>query len=205
MTTTAIDYYFDFSSPYGYLGSSRIQALAAKHKLQLNWHPILLGAVFKVSNQAPLTSFPLKGDYALMDFARSAREHNTPYNPPDPFPVAAVAASRAFYWINENTDANIANISDSFVHAVFKAYYVDGRDISKPDVLSGIADTLGLDTALLAEALGQQAVKDRLKKAVDDAIARGVFGSPMMFYGEEPFWGNDRLEQLERWIETGGW
>jgi len=106
----AIDYYFDFSSPYGYLGSKRVEAIASKHGLAVNWHPILLGAVFKVSGQAPLTTFPLKGDYALMDFERSAREHNTPYNAPKPFPIAAVAASRAFYWMNEHTDANIANI-----------------------------------------------------------------------------------------------
>ncbi len=205
MTSKAIDFYFDFSSPYGYLGSTRIEAVAAKHDLAVNWHPILLGAVFKVSKQAPLTSFPLKGDYALMDFARSAREYNTPYTPPDPFPVAAVAVSRAFYWINENADANIAGLSDRFVHAVFKAYYVDGHNISKPDVLGDIATSLGLDTTVLTEALGQQAVKDRLKQAVDDAIARGVFGSPMMFIDQEPFWGNDRMEQLERWIEKGGW
>lgn len=201
----AIDFYFDFSSPYGYLGSKRIEAIASKHDLTINWHPILLGAVFKVSGQAPLTTFPLKGEYALMDFERSAREHNTPYNPPNPFPIAAVAASRAFYWINENPDAAIAAKASDFVHQVFAAYYVEQQDISKPDALTAIITKLGLDADTLVDALGQQAVKERLKKAVDDAIARGVFGSPMMYYDNEPFWGNDRLEQLERWIEKNGW
>lgn len=205
MINKAIDFYFDFSSPYGYLASTRIEAIAAKHQLVVNWHPILLGAIFKVSKQAPLTSFPLKGDYSLKDFERSAREHQTPYNPPNPFPVAAIAVSRAFYWIHENTNPEISSLSDRFVHAVFKAYYVDGHDISKPDVVANIASSLGLDTAVLAEALGQQVVKDRLKQAVDDAITRGVFGSPMMFVDQEPFWGNDRLEQLDRWIQKGGW
>ena len=201
----AIDFYFDFSSPYGYLGSKRIEAMASKHKLTINWHPILLGAVFKVSGQAPLTTFPLKGEYALMDFERSAREHSTPYNLPKPFPIAAVAASRAFYWISENPDAAIAAKASNFVHNVFAAYYVEQQDISKPEVMVAIIAKLGLDTDTLADALGQQVVKDRLKKAVDDAIARGVFGSPMMYYGDEPFWGNDRIEQLERWIEKDGW
>ena len=201
----AIDFYFDFSSPYGYLGSQRIEAIANKHKLTINWHPILLGAVFKVSGQAPLITFPLKGEYSLIDIERSAREHNTPYISPKPFPIGAVAASRAFYWISENPDAAIAAKASDFVHAVFAAYYAEQQDISKPDVLTAIVSKLGLDTDALADALGQQAVKDRLKKAVDDAIARGVFGSPMMVYGDEPFWGNDRLEQLERWIERDGW
>ncbi|MEE9334865.1 MAG: 2-hydroxychromene-2-carboxylate isomerase [Granulosicoccaceae bacterium] len=201
----AIDFYFDFSSPYGYLGSKRIEALASKYELTINWQPILLGAVFKVSGQAPLTTFPLKGEYALMDFERSAREHGTPYKQPKPFPIAAVAASRAFYWISENPDAAIAAKTANFVHAVFAAYYVEQHDISKADVLAAVVNKLGLNSNTLAEALGQQAVKDRLKNAVDDAIARGVFGSPMMYYGDEPFWGNDRIEQLERWIEKDGW
>ena len=200
-----IDFYFDFSSPYGYLGSKRIEAIASKHKLAINWHPILLGAVFKISGQAPLLSFPLKGEYSAMDIERSAREHNTPYHPPKPFPIGAVAASRAFYWINENPDAAIAAKASNFVHNVFAAYYVEQQDISKPEVLAAVIAKLGLDTNTLADALGQQAVKDRLKKAVDDAIARGVFGSPMMYYGDEPFWGNDRMDQLEHWIEKDGW
>ncbi len=203
--TNKIDYYFDFSSPYGYLGSKRIETIAGKHKLAINWHPILLGAVFKVSGQAPLTTFPLKGEYALMDFERSAREHGIPYQAPKTFPIAAVAASRAYYWINENPDTAIAAKATDFVHAVFEAYYTKQQNISKPEVLTAIVNALGLDSNTLAEALGQQPVKDRLKKAVDDAIARGVFGSPMMYYGDEPFWGSDRIDQLENWIEKGGW
>jgi len=66
-----IDFYFDFSSPYGYLGSTRIEAVAQKHNRTVNWHPILLGAIFKVSGQAPLTTYPLKGDYAMRDFDRA--------------------------------------------------------------------------------------------------------------------------------------
>ncbi len=201
----AIDFYFDFSSPYGYLASTRIEGIAAKHGFDVNWHPILLGAVFKVSGQAPLTTIPIKGDYSIMDFDRSARENNTPFNAPDPFPIATVAASRAYYWMNEHADDAISSKADEYLHAMFKAYYVDGHNISKPEVLAAVAGDLGFDTAQLADALGQQAVKDRLKQAVDDAIARGVFGSPMMYVGDEAFWGNDRLEQLDRWLEKGGW
>jgi len=85
--SSSIEFYFDFSSPYGYLGSQRIQAIADKHQRSVDWHPILLGAIFKVSGQAPLTTFPLKGDYAIMDFKRSAREVNLPYSHPEKFPT----------------------------------------------------------------------------------------------------------------------
>jgi len=101
----SIEFYFDFSSPYGYLGSQNIQVLAKKHAMQVDWHPILLGAVFKVSGLAPLLNYPMKGDYALMDFKRSAREVDLPYQHPDNFPIGAVAASRAVWWVKEHSES----------------------------------------------------------------------------------------------------
>jgi 2-hydroxychromene-2-carboxylate isomerase len=70
-----IDFYFDFSSPYGYLAAQKIEALAAKHGREVDWHPVLLGVIFKETGSAPLTMVPLKGDYSRRDFERSARFH----------------------------------------------------------------------------------------------------------------------------------
>jgi len=200
-----LDFYFDFSSPYGYLASTRVEAIAQKHNREVVWHPILLGAVFKVSGQAPLTSYPLKGNYAIHDFDRAAREHKTPYNQPNPFPIGAVAASRTCCWINASEDANVNNKLTPFVHATFKAYYVEGRDISKAEEVLAIAEAVGLDKDALAEGVAEQSIKDALRNNVEQAIERGVFGSPTIVVDDEMFWGNDRLEQVDRWLTSGGW
>ena len=200
-----IEFYFDFSSPYGYLGSQQIKAIAKKHDRKIDWHPVLLGAIFKVSGQAPLTTFPLKGDYAIMDFQRSAREVELPYTHPKKFPIATVAAARAAWWVKENTDANISEKTDDLIQAYFTAYYVDGKDIGDLEVALDVAESVGIDKNTLAAALQEPAVKDRLKTAVNDALEKKVFGSPMMIVDGESFWGNDRIEQLDRWLTRGGW
>jgi len=200
-----IDFYFDFSSPYAYLGSTRIEAVAEKHGRKVNWQPILLGAIFKVSGQAPLISYPLKGDYALHDFNRAARKHNTPYKLPDPFPIGAVAASRTCCWLKASDDASVKAMLIPFVHATFKAYYVDGRNISELDEVLAIAQTVGIDKEALASELSDQNIKDALKKAVERAIEIGVFGAPTNVVDGELFWGSDRIEQIDLWLSRGGW
>jgi len=201
----SIEFYFDFSSPYGYLGSQQIRAVATKHNRQIDWHPILLGAIFKVSGQAPLTTYPLKGEYAVMDFQRSAREVNLAYRQPDKFPVGAVAASRAAWWVKEHTDASIQAKTDQFIDAIFTAYYVNNKDISSPEVVLNIGEDCDIDRAAMETALQDQAVKDRLKTAVENALEKKIFGSPMMIVDGELFWGNDRIEQVDRWLTRGGW
>lgn len=201
----SIDFYFEFSSPFGYLASERIEAIAQKHDYQIIWHPVLLGAIFKITEQRPLTMTPLKGDYSLHDFSRSAREHKLDYTHPDPFPIAAVSACRATLWLRDNNDATIQKCTTDFIRKVYRAFYAEGRDITDTSVLAEIAASLGVDGGQLVAALGEQSVKDALKKEIDDAVGNGVFGSPMMIVDGEPFWGHDRLEQMENWIVTGGW
>src|SRR5688572_6519084 len=92
-----IDFYFDFSSPYGYLASTKIEDIAARHGRSVLWRPILLGAVFKTTNQQPLTTIPVKGDYAKRDFERSARLAGVPFRQPSKFPISTTAPARAFY------------------------------------------------------------------------------------------------------------
>lgn len=203
--SSPIEFYFDFSSPYGYLGSQRIQAVADKHQRKVDWHPILLGAIFKVSGQAPLTTFPLKGDYAIMDFQRSAREVELPYTHPKNFPIATVAAARTVWWAKDHTDSTVNSKTADLVQAFFKAYYVDGKDISDANIVLDIASSIGIDKDTLTAALQEPAVKDRLKTAVNDAIEKKIFGSPMMIVDGESFWGNDRIGQVDRWLTRGGW
>lgn len=197
----ALDFYFDFSSPYGYLAAERIDALAARHGRTVVWRPFMLGAVFKKIGGSPLVDQPLKGPYARRDIPRSARLHGIPFVVPEPFPVGSVAACRAFYWL---TDLDPAR-AHALARALYRGYFAENRDPSRPETVMAAARGLGVDGAALESALGDAAVKERLRAENDAALARGVFGSPTIFVGDEMFWGNDRLEQVDRWLETGGW
>ena len=194
-----IDFYFDFSSPYGYLASRRIDALAAKHGRKVAWRPILLGVAFKATGGAPLPSIPIKGAYAMRDFLRSARFHGIPYRQPTTFPVSTISAVRSFYWLQDRDPAKAVELAK----ALYNAYFVGDLDISKPENVAQVAGKFGVKAEELAAALNDPAVKDRTKKEVDAAVAHGVFGSPYVVVDGEPFWGMDRLDQVERWLAKG--
>ncbi len=194
-----IDFYFDFSSPYGYLAAMKIDELAARHNRRVNWRPILLGAVFKITGAQPLTTLPLKGGYAMRDILRSARFYDIEYNQPAKFPIATQAPARAFYWLNGRDAVGARRLA----HALLRAYFVDNRDISSPEITADIAATLGEQRAEVLAALADVAVKDKLKNEVDTAITLGVFGSPYFLIDGEPFWGIDRFDQIERWLGHG--
>lgn len=195
-----IDFYFDFSSPYGYLASEKIDALAAKFGRKVRWHPVLLGVILKTTGSVPLSKAPLKGEYSLHDFPRSARFMGITYQTPPSFPIATQNAARAYYWLH-GQDCSIAR---QFAHAAYRAYFADGRDISGLELVLELAVAVGADREALATALAGQELKDRLKAEIDDALKKGVFGSPYIIIDGEPFMGADRLPQIERWLETGG-
>ena len=102
----------------------------------------------------------------------------------------------------ESTDAARAK---AFAQALFRVYFIDDRDISDPETSVAVAATLGFAADTVRAALADEAVKNRTREIVDAAVAKGAFGSPFFFVDGEPFWGSDRLDQIERWIATGGW
>lgn len=193
-----IDFYFDFSSPYGYFASTQIDELAARHGRAVTWRPILLGAVFKVTGGQPLPTIPLKGSYAAHDLARTARLLKVPFRMPTRFPVSGTAPSRAYYWAADRDPA----LARKLAQALLYAYFAEDRDISNPEVTGNVAAKLGVDKSELTQALADPAVKERLKIEVDAAIERGVFGSPYIVVDGEPFWGADRLDQVEKWLRA---
>jgi 2-hydroxychromene-2-carboxylate isomerase len=196
-----IEFYFDFSSPYGYIGSEKIDALAAKYSRGVTWRPIMLGVVFKTTGGAPLPSIPLKWPYSVRDIARTAKFYEVEYRPPPVFPIPTVSPCRAFYWM----DAIEPMRAKQLARALYRAYFVEGVDISKADSTVAVCEKLGLRAEEVRAALADQAIKDRLRSEVDKAIALGVFGSPYFIIDGEPFWGSDRLDQIDRWLKTGGW
>ena len=163
MMKTPIDFYFDFSSPYGYLAASRIDTLAAKHQRSVNWRPILLGAIFKVTGTQPLTFVPLKGDYTRRDLPRTARFHGIEFRMPSKFPIATQAAARLVVWqrgIDAPACARLAK-------ALYGAYFLTDRDSGDPDIAADVAAETDLDRAAA-------------RAAIDDAatlVSVGAFGT----------------------------
>ncbi len=195
-----IEFYFDFTSPYGYLASEKIDALAAHYDRQVKWRPFLMGVALQATGAPILTKVPLKGEYSLHDFARSARFLEVPYAQPENFPLPTQNAARAYYWLHD-LDCEAAR---AFAHSVFRAYFREGRDISDLGVVFELAARQSADSDALSAALNGQVLKDRLKTECAAAIAKGVFGSPYLIVDGEPFFGVDRLPQVERWLASGG-
>jgi 2-hydroxychromene-2-carboxylate isomerase len=185
-----IDFYFDFSSPYGYIAAEKIDALAAKHGRTANWRPMLLGAAFKLTGSQPLPSIPIKGEYAKRDFLRSARFHAVAMKMPRVFPISGLAGCRAFYSLKDEKQ-RIA-----LARALFHALFVDDVNIGEAENVLKVADSLGFKPDIASPE-----IKEKTKAEVDAAIAKGVFGSPYFVVDGEPFWGIDRFDQLERWLQ----
>jgi 2-hydroxychromene-2-carboxylate isomerase len=196
-----LDFYFEFASPYGYLASLRVDAIAAAHGREVAWRPIMLGAAMRLTGGGPNMSLPLKGPYLLHDAPRFARLLGVPLKIPPVMPANSLAVSRAYWWL----EAQDADMAKGFAQAAYHAHWADGRDISTPEQVAGIGEILGLPAGELIAATRDPAIKAKLKEETDRSIERGVFGSPFIFVDGEPFWGADRLDQVERWLATGGW
>lgn len=192
--TAAIDFYFDFSSPYGYFASTRIDELAQKYGRFVAWHPILLGVVFKTTGSSPLPQIPLKGEYCWRDFERSARFHGIEYKRPTHFPLPTTHAARAMLWLQNHHGADVAT---AFAKSVYHALFVDDINIAEPAEISKLAEPLGVDVHAMDSGATSYQIKDQLKAEIEVAMAKGVFGSPFVIIDGEPFWGFDRFNQIE--------
>ena len=196
-----IEFYFDFSSPYGYLAGQRIEEVVGEYQREVLWKPFLLGAVFETTGAKPLLDIPMKGDYARLDLARSARLYDTPFVLPETFPFMSVAACRASYWLNES-DPEAAR---ALIGALYDTAFGAGQSIATPAEVAAVAAELGHDPDQVLAALQEPRIKDLLRREVEAAIAKGVFGSPYIIVDDEPFWGFDRLDEVALWLEVGGW
>lgn len=191
---------FDFSSPYSYLASEKIDALAERFGRRVQWRPVLLGAIAKSLGTVTLTSQPGQADYSVRDFVRSARFMNIPYAHPATFPISTVSAARAWYWLHGQDCA----MARRFAHEVFRAYFADGLDVSSAAAVLTLAAKVGADRTAMEQGMGDPAIKERLRAETERALVAGVFGVPWIVVDGEPFWGADRLPQIEHWLERGG-
>ncbi len=198
-----VDFYFDFISPYGWIASRQIDAIAARHGREVVWRPLLLGiTVLQVMGLKPLLDTPLKGDYLRHDVPRTARLFDLPYNPPpDGRQPNPLAAARAYYWLFDRDPA----LAKQLARRLYDRQWAEATDISSAEVVVETAGEFGIARETALAALADQKVKDRLRIAVEEAVARKAFGSPFIIVDDEPFWGCDRLWMVEKWLAGGGW
>ncbi|MEO7338505.1 MAG: 2-hydroxychromene-2-carboxylate isomerase [Caldimonas sp.] len=194
-----IDFYFDFSSPYSYVASEWIEALAARHGRTVDWKAILLGATFVAAELKSPVSHPIKREYSLLDFERSARFAGVPLKMPSKFPIPTQNAARLFWWLHDRGDLT----GRHWARHCLRAYFARGVDPSDVASLKMLCAEFGLDPAQAEAVWNDPEWKARLKSENDSAIGHGVFGAPFFMVDGEPFWGNDRRAQIERWLDKG--
>jgi 2-hydroxychromene-2-carboxylate isomerase len=193
-----VEVFWDFSSPFAYLASTQLGALATRTGATVASRPMLLGGLFKSigQNDVPLSTFSeSKQRHVMNDLHRWAAYWKVPFVFPSRFPMNTVKALRVWY-------ALPAEARDGFRDACFRAYWAEDQDIGDDAVL---ARCVG-DEALAKEALAKTAsddVKLALRRTTEEAAAKGVFGAPTFIVDGEVYWGQDRLEMVEDVLVRG--
>ena len=186
--TRRLEFYFDYSCPFAYLGSTQVEALARRMAAELIYQPILLGGVFR-SDGTPQRLFdaqvPAKAAHNLRDMKRWAALYGVPLEMPAAHPMRTVEALRATL---------LLGCDPKVIHRFYQAYWAEGRPISEPSVLRDIVTQAGHDADAVLARLGAEDVKADLRTRTDAAIALGVFGVPVYRVDDGPiFWGQDRM------------
>ncbi len=199
-----VDFFYDFSCPYAYLAHPRVDAACARGGATVTWRPFLLGGVFRAIGTPDMPGAHMPASKArmnLLDMHRWAAFFAVPFRMPDTHPNRTVLALRAAMASSDHVRAS---------KALFAAYWAEGLDVSKPEVVREALDRAGFDGADLIAKADAPEVKEALRKATDEAIAAGVFGAPafvVTIRGEpgrpdatELFWGQDRLALVEEML-----
>lgn len=199
MPMPRLQFWFEFASTYSYLSVMRIGALAEAAGVSVAWRPFLLGPIFKAQgwSTSPFNLYPAKGRYMVRDIARIATARGLAFQMPQTFPANGLRAARlATLGLGEGW-------GQEFTRRVFTAQFGNGQDIADEELLSGILASLGLDGADVHNRAADATVKDALRAATEEAMAKGIFGAPAFLTEDgELFWGDDRLEQALAWARS---
>src|SRR3954467_15642133 len=186
-----LEFYFDYGSPYSYLADTQVETVAKRAGAALARRPMLLGGVFKATGNASPMTVQLKSKWSAFDLPMWARYYGVPFNRNPHFPVNTLALMRGA------AAAQIDGVFESYHPAMFKAMWVDGRNLNDMKEVAAVLSAAGLDAAKFGQRVQDQDVKDRLKETTDAAVGRGVFGAPTCFVDDMMFFGNDRLPFVE--------
>jgi 2-hydroxychromene-2-carboxylate isomerase len=193
--TKTVQFLFDFGSPASYLAYKRLPDLAAKTGARIDYAPMLLGGVFKATGNASPATIPAKGRWTSADFRRWAARFGTEFNFNPHFPINTLHLMRGATGLIEDTRFL------AYCDAVFDAMWREPRNLGDLDELAPVIRRAGVEADEFRALIERDETKQRLKAATEDAIARGVFGAPTFFVGEELFFGQDRMDFVEEALD----
>jgi len=190
-----VEFYYDFSSPYTYIASRRIEKICEDNDAALEWKPFLLGGVFNEIGSIPAVQIDNKFNYLRQDFEESAIFYGVDFKFPDIFPLNSVRSMRGAFAAQEKGKLV------EYTHEMFRLYWTQGVDLSKAEILGEAVGKIGIDAQWFVNRIAEQEIKDKLRDETNIAVERGVFGAPTMFVDDKMFWGNDRLDFLDRYLK----
>ncbi len=189
-----VEFFYDFSSPYTYLASKRIEGVCERNGAALEWRPFLLGGVFNEVGFVPAIEIHNKFEYIKTDTANCAKIYGIDFNFPELFPLHSVKGMRGAF-----AAAELNKIAE-YSHRLFDLYWQEGKDINQDEVFIPALKELGIDTEWFLGRIAEQEIKDKLRQSTSEAVSRGVFGAPTFFVDDKMYWGNDRIDHLERYL-----
>jgi len=196
--TKTVEFYFDVGSPAAYLAWHRLPRICEETGGALAYKPMLLGGVFQAAgNQSPM-NIPAKGRYVMADLERFARRFEVPFKHNPFFPINTLMLMRGTTGMQMRDGARMV----PYVDAVYRAIWVDGKNMNDAGVVAGVLKQAGFDPAALLAMTNDPEVKERLKATTQEAVARGVFGAPTFFIEGRMYWGQDRLDFVKEELEA---
>ncbi len=193
-----IDYYFDFGSPASYLAYTQLPKLCEDTGASVACKPMLLGGVFQATGNHSPATIPAKGAYTFKDFSRFAKRYGVPLAVNPHFPINTLLLMRGATGLLMTDDVRFVH----YCNAIYKAIWVDSLNMNDPAVVGQALTAAGIDAASILALANAQSTKDALKAATEAAVARGVFGAPTFFVGEQMFWGQDRLDFVREALDA---
>jgi 2-hydroxychromene-2-carboxylate isomerase len=188
--TQTFDYYFDFGSPASYLAFTQLPKLSEQTGATAVYKPMLLGGVFQATGNHSPATIPAKGNYSFKDFARFAKRYGVPLSMNPHFPINTLMLMRGAMGLQLTNATRFM----PYCTAIYHAIWVDSKNLNDPSTVGQVLHATGFDPAAMVALANAQSTKDALKAATEEAVARGVFGAPTFFVGEQMFWGQDRLD-----------
>lgn len=193
-----VELYYDIVCPFAYLASTQIEAIAREAGATVEWKPFLIGGLLREigpGDNAMATMSEPKRRHNELDMYRWAEHFGVPLEVPAAHPRRTVLALRAILAVAEWGRVEATR-------GLFRAYWVDGRDVADPAVVSRVLDEQGLDGEGAVARASDDDIKWALRERTDEAVARGVFGAPTFFVDGEMYWGQDRLDFVARALQA---
>lgn len=185
-----VEFFFDFASATSYLAYTQLPRIAAERSAEIIWRPMLLGAVFKATGNVSPVTVAAKGRWMFGDLQLWGERYGLPFNPTPYFPVNSLTALRGAVAMQMRMPQQFQR----YVELMFRAIWESHRNFNQQDEIAAVLREAGFDIDRMLALVSDPAVKQQLKDNTDEAVARGVFGAPTFFVGDQMFFGQDRLE-----------